>query len=99
MSQARELAKRNIRINCIAPSPTDSAFMTKLKGEGQIPEDAIALFLPSNGRYANGTDMGDVLILLNSKLAGFVSGNNLPVDFGYCAEVTVGQRDDLLGIR
>lgn len=99
MSQARELAKRNIRINCIAPSPTDSAFMTKLKGEGQIPDDAVALFLPSNGRYASGSDMGDALVLLNSKLAGFVSGNNLPVDFGYCAEVTVGQRDDLLGVN
>ena len=98
MSMARELAQRNIRINCIAPSPTDSAFMTQLKGEGQIPDEAVALFLPSNGRYATGADMGNVLILLNSKLAGFVSGNNLAVDFGYCAEVAVGQRDDLLGI-
>jgi hypothetical protein len=38
------------------------------------------------------------LIALNSTLAGFVSGVNLPVDFGFCAQVLTGQRDDLLGI-
>ena len=98
MTKARELAQRNIRINCISPSPTASSFMDKLKGEGQMPDEAIDLFLPSNGRYASGADMGEPLVLLCSKLASFVSGVNLPVDFGYCAEVFVGQRDDLLGI-
>jgi NAD(P)-dependent dehydrogenase (short-subunit alcohol dehydrogenase family) len=98
MSRAKQLAQRNIRINCIAPSPTDSAFMSKLKGEGQIPDEAVELFLPSNGRYATGAHMGEALVLLNSGLAGFISGSNLPVDFGYCAEVMSGQRDDLLGI-
>lgn len=98
MSKASELAQREIRINCIAPSPTESAFMTKLTGDGQIPRDAVALFLPSNGRYATGAEMGEPLVMLNSKLMSFVSGNNLPVDFGYCAEVQLGQRDNLLGI-
>ena len=98
MSMAKALAPRGVRINCIAPSPTDSGFMKLLKGEGAIPEEAVALFLPSNGRYATGAEMGAPLVMLNSRLASFVSGNNLPVDFGYCAEVIMGQRDDLLGI-
>ncbi len=98
MQMAKELAQRSIRINCISPSPTASAFMDKLKGEGQMPDEAIDLFLPSNGRYATGAEMGEPLVLLNSKLASFVSGVNLPVDFGYCAELYMGQRDDLLGI-
>ena len=98
MDKAKELASRNIRINCISPSPTASGFMDKLKGEGKMPAEAIDLFLPSNGRYATGPEMGEPLVLLNSKLASFVSGNNLPVDFGYCAELFMGQRDDLLGI-
>lgn len=98
MQRAAELAQRGIRINCIAPSPTDSAFMTRLTGEGEIPTEAVELFLPPNGRYATGADMGQPLVLLNSKLAGFVSGNNLPIDFGYTAQVVMGQRDDLLGI-
>jgi NAD(P)-dependent dehydrogenase (short-subunit alcohol dehydrogenase family) len=98
MRKAAELAGRNIRINCISPSPTASAFMETLKGEGRIPDEAIELFLPPNGRYASGDDMAMPLIALNSTLAGFVSGVNLPVDFGFCAQVLTGQRDDLLGI-
>ena len=42
--------------------------------------------------------MGEPLVLLNSRLAGFVSGLNLPVDYGYSAEVAMGQRDNLMGI-
>ena len=98
MSMAKDLAQRGIRINSIAPSPTDSAFMKQLKGEGQIPDEAVELFLPSNGRYATGKDMGEPLVLLNSQLAGFISGQNVPIDFGYSAEVYMGQRDDLMGI-
>lgn len=98
MGMAKELAQNNIRINCISPSPTESGFTEKLKGAGQMPGEVIDLFLPSNGRYATGAEMGEPLVFLNSKLAGFVSGVNLPVDFGYCAELFMGQRDDLLGI-
>ena len=63
-----------------------------------MPTNLIDMFTPSSGRYATGAEMGEPLVLLNSNLAGFVSGVNLPVDFGYCAEVFVGQREDLLGI-
>ncbi len=57
MAQAKELAVNNIRINCISPSPTASGFMDKLTGEGQMPEEIIGLFLPSNGRYATGAEI------------------------------------------
>ena len=93
---AGELAKREIRINCISPSPTASDFMTQLTKT--IPEDAVKIFCPSNGRYADPDEMGRVMILLGSDLAGFISGVNLPVDFGYCAEVAMGQRDNLMNI-
>lgn len=72
--------------------------MDRLKGEGQMPDEAIDLFLPANGRYARGDEMGRALVLLGSALAGFISGTNVPVDYGYCAEIFSGQRDDLLGI-
>lgn len=96
MTKARELASRNIRINCISPSPTATAFMDQLTE--RMPADAIKLFCPSIGRFAEPAEMGEPLVLLNSRLAGFVSGQNLPVDFGYCAEVWMGQRDNLLGV-
>jgi NAD(P)-dependent dehydrogenase (short-subunit alcohol dehydrogenase family) len=90
------LAKRNIRINCIAPSPTSGAFMEKLTEV--IPEAAINPFKPASGELAEPADMGKVMVLLGSDLAGYISGVNLPVDFGYCAEVAMGQRDNLMNI-
>ncbi len=93
---AGELAKRGIRINCISPSPTESAFMTQLTTE--IPEDAIKLFHPPIGRSAEPVEMARALVLLGTDLAGFISGVNVPVDYGYCAEVLMGRRDNLLGI-
>jgi NAD(P)-dependent dehydrogenase (short-subunit alcohol dehydrogenase family) len=95
-SMAGELARREIRINCISPSPTQSDFMSKLTKE--IPEEAITPFFPSNGRFAEPDEMGRALVMMGSDLACFVSGVNLPVDFGYCAEVAMGQRDNLMGI-
>ncbi|HQY70405.1 MAG TPA: coniferyl-alcohol dehydrogenase [Pseudomonadales bacterium] len=96
MTMAGELASRDVRINCISPSPTATAFMDQLTQ--QVPADAIKLFCPSNGRFAEPAEMGEALVLLNSRLAGFVSGLNVPVDYGYCAEVAMGQRDNLMGI-
>ena len=93
---AGELAKTGVRINCISPSPTQSDFMTKLTKE--IPEAAITPFFPSNGRFAESEEMGRALVMMGSDLACFVSGVNLPVDFGYCAEVAMGQRDNLMNI-
>lgn len=97
MQMAGELAKQHKRINCIAPSPTQSAFMDNLNSAG-VGKDVTSLFCPSNGDFATGADMGHALVAINSKLAGFVSGCNIPVDYGYCAEITMEQRDNLLGI-
>ncbi|MBB3047213.1 NAD(P)-dependent dehydrogenase (short-subunit alcohol dehydrogenase family) [Litorivivens lipolytica] len=97
LQRAGELAKQHKRINCISPSPTQSAFMDNLESAG-IGRDVSGLFCPSNGEFASGADMGRALVAINSKLGGFISGCNIPVDYGYCAEVVLGQRDDLLGI-
>ena len=55
-------------------------------------------FTPANGQIAQPIDMGKVMILLGSDLASFVSGVNLPVDLGYCAQIYMGQRDNLMNI-
>ena len=70
--------------------------MAKLTKE--VPEAAITPFFPSNGRFASPEEMGRALVLMGSDLACFISGVNLPVDFGYCAEVAMGQRDNLMNI-
>jgi NAD(P)-dependent dehydrogenase (short-subunit alcohol dehydrogenase family) len=96
MELAGELARRNVRINCIAPSPTATAFMDKLTVD--VDKAAVTPFCPSNGRFATPAEMGEPLVLLNSRLAGFVSGVCLPVDFGYTAEVLTSRRDNLMNI-
>lgn len=96
MRKVRELAARNIRINCIAPAPTATGFVDKQSET--LGLDVYKLFMPSIGRFAAPAEMGDVLVLLNSNLAGFVSGLCLPVDFGYSAEVLSGQRENLIGL-
>ena len=93
---AGELAKRHIRINCISPSPTSGEFMNKLTEV--MPESAVHPFTPAHGEIATPADMGRVMVLLGSDLAGFISGVNVPVDYGYCAEVAMGQRDNLMDI-
>ena len=97
MRKAGELAKQHIRINTIAPSPTETNFMVDLNSAG-ISKDITQMFTPASGEFAAGEDMGAALVMLNSKLGRFVSGVNLPVDYGYCAEVWMGQRDNLMGI-
>lgn len=92
-----ELARKHIRINTICPSPTESAFSEKMAEIG-LGKDITDLFTPPNGQYATGEDMGDALVAINSSLFRFVSGCLIPVDLGYTAEITAGQRDNLLNI-
>ncbi|MCB1706043.1 MAG: SDR family oxidoreductase [Halioglobus sp.] len=96
-NNAAELARRHIRINTICPSPTESAF-TEQMAEIGLGRDITDFFTPPNGLYATGSDMGDALVAINSNLFRFVSGCLIPVDWGYTAEITAGQRDNLLNI-
>ncbi len=96
-NNAAELARKNIRINTICPSPTESAFTQQMDEIG-LGKDVTDMFTPSNGQYATGSDMGDALVAINSNLFRFVSGCLIPVDWGYTAEITAGQRDNLLNI-
>ena len=96
MGRAKALAERGVRINCISPSPTATTFMDRLTEA--IPKEAVKLFCPSPGRFADAQEMARALVMLGSDLGCFVSGQNLPVDFGYTAEVRMGQRDNLMGI-
>jgi len=92
---AGELTKRNIRINCISPAPTDTPMMPAF--HSQFGKELIEQFLAPIGRYATPQEMAEPLIFLNSNAARFVSGQNLFVDFGDKAAIDVGQKPSLLG--
>ena len=94
-SRAAELAKRQIRINCLSPAPTDTAMMPAF--HAQISKEFMdEHFQAPVGRNATAEEMAEPLILLNSEAARFVSGHNLFVDYGYVGSVTMGQRPTLL---
>ena len=93
--RAFELSKRNVRINCLSPAPTDTPMMPAF--HEQIPKEAMdEHFQAPVGRNATAAEMGDPLILLNSDASRFISGINLFVDFGYTAQINCGQKVGLL---
>jgi NAD(P)-dependent dehydrogenase (short-subunit alcohol dehydrogenase family) len=94
-ARAAELAQRNVRINCLSPAPTDTPMMPAFYD--QVSKEFMDEHFQSPvGRNATADEMAQPLILLNSSAASFVSGHNLFVDFGYVAQVTMGQRPSLL---
>ena len=93
--RAAELAKRNVRINCLSPAPTDTPMLPTFH-EQAGKEFLEEHFLAPIGRNATPAEMGDPLLFLNSHMARFISGHNLFVDYGYVADVAVGQRVGLL---
>ncbi len=94
-TRAAELAKRNVRMNCLSPAPTDTpmmpAFYEQVSKEF-MDEHSQALV----GRNATPEEMAEPLILLNSAASRFISGHNLFVDYGYVGAVTMGLRPALL---
>lgn len=81
--------ERRIRLNCIGPCPTRTAFMDeqeKLLPEGFLDEWPY----PSLGRIATAEDQAWPLILLNSPLNGAVTGAFLYTDQGFATGVFTG---------
>jgi len=95
-ARAGDLATREVRINCLSPAPTDTPMMPAFY-EAAPKEFMDDNFQAPVGRNATPEEMAEPLILLNSAKASFVSGVNLWVDYGYVAQVRMGQRPALLG--
>ena len=85
------LIKRGIRINCSLPSPTQTPMMETFQAtSGKAVIDAAAEPL---GRYSTAGEQANGVILLNSALAGIVTGVVLPVDGGFMGSLATGQID------
>ena len=94
-TKAAELISREIRINCLSPSPTDTPMLSSFHAQAG-KEFLEEHFLAPVGRNATPEEMADPLIFLNSHAARFISGHNLFVDYGYVSSVEMGQRVGLL---
>ncbi|HQO77723.1 MAG TPA: SDR family NAD(P)-dependent oxidoreductase [Thermodesulfobacteriota bacterium] len=80
---ARELARFNIRVNCVSPGPVHTELWDKLhEGEkGQKVTEAVKKLIPL-GRLGTPEDVADVVAFLVSDNARYVTGQVLSVDGG-----------------
>ena len=75
---ANELAPRNIRVNVVAPGPTDTAMMAAASDEVR---ETLNKLIPL-GRMARAEEVASAALFLASDQSSFITGAELPVDGG-----------------
>lgn len=75
---ANELAPRNIRVNVVAPGPTDTAMMAATSDEVR---ETLNKLIPL-GRMARPDEVASAALFLASDQSSFITGAELPVDGG-----------------
>jgi NAD(P)-dependent dehydrogenase (short-subunit alcohol dehydrogenase family) len=82
-SVALEIAKSGIRVNCVAPGPTDTGMLTRFTG---TPENKAALVTSvPMGRLGLSEELANAIVFVASDQASFVTGHVLNVDGGKTA--------------
>ena len=79
-SVALEIAKSGIRVNAVAPGPTDTGMLTRFTG---TPENKAALVtgVPM-GRLGLSEEVANAIVFIASDEASFITGHILNVDGG-----------------
>jgi NAD(P)-dependent dehydrogenase (short-subunit alcohol dehydrogenase family) len=82
-SVALETAKSGIRVNAVAPGPTDTGMLTRFTG---TPENKAALVtgVPM-GRLGLSEELANAIVFIASDEASFITGHVLNVDGGHSA--------------
>lgn len=75
---ANELAPRNIRVNVVAPGPTDTAMMAAASDEVR---ETLAKLIPL-GRMGRADEVASAALFLASDQSSFITGAELPIDGG-----------------
>src|SRR6185295_14907233 len=86
-SLARELARENIRVNCLCPGGTDTPLLHRYLGPARPAAEAVADLgarLPM-GRVARPEEIAAAAAFLVSDDASYITGVALPVDGGATA--------------
>lgn len=89
--KAWALAEKGIRINTISPGTTRTSMSKDLPEPEELPEEMRNMLVSPIKRYAEPIEQAWTLVFLNSKLASYISGADLPVDFGWTAGVLTGK--------
>jgi NAD(P)-dependent dehydrogenase (short-subunit alcohol dehydrogenase family) len=82
-SVALEIAKSGIRVNGVAPGPTDTGMLTRFTG---TPENKAALVtgVPM-GRLGLSEELANAIVFIASNEASYITGHILNVDGGHTA--------------
>ena len=82
-SVALEIGKSGIRVNGVAPGPTDTGMLTRFTG---TPENKAALVsgVPM-GRLGRPEELADAIVFIASDEASYITGHILNVDGGHTA--------------
>jgi NAD(P)-dependent dehydrogenase (short-subunit alcohol dehydrogenase family) len=82
-SVALEIAKSGIRVNAVAPGPTDTGMLTRFTG---TPDNKAALVagVPM-GRLGLTEELANAIVFIASDEASFITGHILNVDGGHTA--------------
>lgn len=83
-SAALEVAATGIRVNCVAPGPTNTPMVHRLAEVG-FTEDALSGLIPAK-RLGTPEEVAQTIVFLASNAASFVTGHSLAVDGGYLAQ-------------
>jgi NAD(P)-dependent dehydrogenase (short-subunit alcohol dehydrogenase family) len=79
-SVALEIAKSGIRVNAVAPGPTDTGMLTRFTGTSEN-KAALATTVPM-GRLGLSEEVADGIVFIASDEARFITGHVLNVDGG-----------------
>ena len=79
-SVALELAKSGIRVNAVAPGPTDTGMLTRFTGTPENKE-ALVTTVPM-GRLGLPDELANAIVFVASDEASFITGHVLNVDGG-----------------
>jgi NAD(P)-dependent dehydrogenase (short-subunit alcohol dehydrogenase family) len=82
-SVALEIAKSGIRVNAVAPGPTDTGMLTRFTGTAE-DKAALATQVPL-GRLGLSEEVADGIVFIASDEARFITGHVLNVDGGHSA--------------
>jgi NAD(P)-dependent dehydrogenase (short-subunit alcohol dehydrogenase family) len=82
-SVALEVAKSGIRVNAVAPGPTDTGMLTRFTGTAEN-KAALTTQVPL-GRLGLSEEVADGIVFLGSDEARFITGHVLNVDGGHTA--------------
>jgi NAD(P)-dependent dehydrogenase (short-subunit alcohol dehydrogenase family) len=82
-SVALELAKSGIRVNAVAPGPTDTGMLTRFTGTA-ANKAALVTGVPM-GRLGLSEEVADGIVFIGSDEARFITGHVLNVDGGMTA--------------